>query len=81
MGVFIDITQIRRAEPETRQLAMENEIKHRLIEQREQERQQIARDLHDGPVQELTGVNFALQGMDLQGCDFTISRRRSWPSR
>jgi len=68
VGVFTDITEVKRAESATRQLAMENEIKHRLIWQREQERQQIARDLHDGPVQELTGVHFALHGMDLQGC-------------
>lgn len=36
------------------------EVQRRLIEQREQERQQIARDLHDGPIQELTAATMTL---------------------
>ncbi|RPJ50875.1 MAG: sensor histidine kinase, partial [Chloroflexi bacterium] len=39
------------------------EVQRRLIEQREQERQQIARDLHDGPVQVLTAASFNLQSL------------------
>ncbi len=37
-----------------------SEIRRRLIEQREQERLQIARDLHDGPLQDLIGLTFSL---------------------
>jgi signal transduction histidine kinase len=43
------------------------EVQHRLLEQREQERLQIARDIHDGPVQELTAASLTLQGMLLDG--------------
>jgi PAS domain S-box-containing protein len=39
------------------------EVQRLLIEQREQERLQIARDLHDGPLQEITAASFALQSM------------------
>jgi PAS domain S-box-containing protein len=63
VGIFIDITERVRAEEITRQLASEVEMKHRLIDQREQERLQIARDLHDGPVQVLTAATFALEEM------------------
>jgi len=50
MVMVIDITQQR-------------EFQHRLVDQREKERQKIARDLHDGPVQALASINFTLQGM------------------
>lgn len=43
--------------------AAEDEIKRRLIEQREQERLQIARDLHDGPMQEILASVFSLQNV------------------
>ena len=58
-----DITESIRTEAEDRARAVHIELQRRLLDQREQERQQIARDLHDGPVQELTSLNFALQGM------------------
>jgi PAS domain S-box-containing protein len=43
----------------------QREMRHQLIEQREKERQRIARDLHDGPVQSLAAVSFALHGIIL----------------
>jgi len=48
---------------QAREAAARIEVHHRLIEQREQERLQIARDLHDGPVQDLTAAVYALQSM------------------
>ena len=39
------------------------EIQHRLLEQREQERLQIARDLHDGPLQDLIALLFSLESI------------------
>jgi PAS domain S-box-containing protein len=45
--VLIDITRQR-------------DLQHRLIEQREQERLRIARDLHDGPVQALIAATYTL---------------------
>jgi PAS domain S-box-containing protein len=44
------------------------EVQRRLLDQREQERQQIARDLHDGPLQELIAVTFTLQAMLMDNC-------------
>lgn len=39
-----------------RKTSTEIEVQHRLIDQREQERVQIAHDLHDGPVQDLSAA-------------------------
>ncbi|HVN53956.1 MAG TPA: PAS domain S-box protein [Anaerolineaceae bacterium] len=61
--LFIDVTERVRAEAENRRLAVDLEIKRRLIEQREQERVQIARDLHDGPIQELIAATYLLHGL------------------
>jgi signal transduction histidine kinase len=58
-----DITERVQAEEHARETNARLEVQRRLIEQREQERLQIARDLHDGPVQELLGAMYALQGM------------------
>jgi PAS domain S-box-containing protein len=58
-----DITEQRRMENAAMEAATHRELQHLLLDQREQERLQIARDLHDGPVQELTAVTFTLQRM------------------
>jgi PAS domain S-box-containing protein len=60
---WVDVTEQRRFELEAHSQAIHIELQHRLLEQRELERQQIARDLHDGPLQELTGVTLALESM------------------
>ena len=58
-----DITEQQRIEREAQEAAALRELRKRVNEQREQERQQMARDLHDGPVQGLVAVTFALRGM------------------
>jgi PAS domain S-box-containing protein len=63
MVAAFDVTQQKRIEKEAYDLAAQREVQHRLLDQREQERQQIARDLHDGPVQELTAATFALRNL------------------
>jgi PAS domain S-box-containing protein len=60
-AVFEDITERRQSEDQGRSQAIQIELQRRLLDQREQERLQIARDLHDGPVQEVTGAMYALQ--------------------
>lgn len=62
-SLFIDVTERKQMEEQAREAAAHITLQHRLIEQREQERLQIARELHDGPVQELTGASFMLQSM------------------
>ena len=37
------------------------ELQHLLIDEREKERLKLARDLHDGPVQELLAISFTVQ--------------------
>jgi PAS domain S-box-containing protein len=66
--IFMDITDRKQTEEalrQARETAEKNrtqiEVQRRLIEQREQERQRIAHDLHDGPVQAITGITFAIQ--------------------
>ncbi len=63
VGLNRDITELKRSEEERRQVSARAEIRKRLMEQREQERVQIARDLHDGPLQELIALTFQLEGM------------------
>jgi PAS domain S-box-containing protein len=57
----VDITQIRNAEQQRRELDMMLKVQHLLVAQREQERLQIARDLHDGPIQDLISLRFTIQ--------------------
>lgn len=67
-ALFIDITEQMRMQEQAREAAAHIELQRRLIEQREQERLQIAQDLHDGPVQELTAVTYTLQSLT-DSCD------------
>ncbi len=61
VGAFMDITELRRLEAQQIKAQMDKEVHRRLTEQREQERVQIARDLHDGPIQMLSSTMFHLQ--------------------
>jgi signal transduction histidine kinase len=46
----------KRTEQVLREQTIQIELHHRLLEYREQERQKIARELHDGPIQELLAL-------------------------
>lgn len=56
-----DITERKRAEDAQREQRVHLEIQRRLLEYREQERQAIALDLHDGPVQDINSLLFKIQ--------------------
>jgi PAS domain S-box-containing protein len=58
-----DISESKTIREKQRAAQTKMEAQHLLLEQREQERQQIARDLHNGPVQALTGAIFTLQSL------------------
>lgn len=56
----LDITEKRRLETQQMENTMHREVQRRLMQHREMERLQIARDLHDGPLQEVIAANFGL---------------------
>jgi signal transduction histidine kinase len=56
-----DITEQKRLEAEQREHHIQMEIQRRLLAYREQERQALALDLHDGPVQDLSSLLFSVQ--------------------
>jgi PAS domain S-box-containing protein len=61
IGACFDVTEQRTLEEERREHKLQMELHRRLLEYREKERQGIARDLHDGPVQDLSGLLFNIQ--------------------
>ncbi len=75
VGIALDINARKLAEAEIRMNQAHIEVQHRLIEQREQERQQIARDLHDGPVQALIGATFAMQSLRIADLTPEVSQK------
>ncbi len=56
----MDITSLRRLEMQNVEKTTQIEVQRRLIQQREMERMEIARDLHDGPIQELVAAGMKL---------------------
>lgn len=52
--------EARKTALDTRQVDAQWEVQHRLMNLRERERMAIARDLHDGPVQDLIAISFGL---------------------
>jgi PAS domain S-box-containing protein len=59
----VDVTEQRQMEAEMQRSAMRIQMQHYLTNQRELERMQIARDLHDGPLQDLIAVTFGIQAV------------------
>lgn len=55
--VVTDLTEQKQA------MARERELQVRLMEQREEERVRIARNLHDGPLQDVLSLSYTLQAM------------------
>ncbi len=56
----MDITNLKRLETQNIENKTQIEVQRRLIQQREMERMEIARDLHDGPIQELVAAGMKL---------------------
>ncbi len=61
IGASLDITERRRLEEAHREAVHQVELQRQIVENREQERQDIAREIHDGPIQTLVGIMFDLQ--------------------
>ena len=58
---IMDITEQKRLEMEREEAETRMEVQRRLMDQREKERQGIARDIHDGPIQTLASTAFNIQ--------------------
>jgi PAS domain S-box-containing protein len=67
-----DITDIKELHAEMLAHSAEIETHHLLSEQRERERMEIARYLHDGPVQDLLAVTFGLQAATLDASNDSV---------
>lgn len=61
MVMISDITEQRRLEAQQQESAVRMMLQRRLIEQSEMERVELARNLHDGPIQSLAGLGFSIQ--------------------
>jgi PAS domain S-box-containing protein len=61
LSTVLDVTEQRRLEADQIHAKAEIEVQKRLMEQREQERSMIARDIHDGPLQTLASTTFQLK--------------------
>jgi PAS domain S-box-containing protein len=70
----VDITDQKRVKDEMARNLARIEVQRRLIQQRELERQQIARDLHDGPLQDLIGINYGLR----EALEISTRRERAY---
>ncbi len=76
IAIFLmDITERKISEQQAHAHAIQIELQQRLLEQREQERQLIAHDLHDGPVQELTGAYYILAEIKSSAQDQTQDQK------
>ena len=78
----MDVTRQKNLEREMRRTSDQVEVQRRLIEHREQERLQIARDLHDGPLQELISLGYTIEAAtrlaeDSEQAEALVSIRQS----
>lgn len=58
---IIDITERRKLEAEMHHNALHLEIQRLIMQNREQERLEVAQELHDGPLQEIIALNYNLR--------------------
>lgn len=61
MVILSDVTEQRRLENKQQETVVRSMLQRRLIEQSEMERVELARNLHDGPIQRLSGLGFSIQ--------------------
>jgi PAS domain S-box-containing protein len=74
----MDLTDLRRLEAERIEYVSQMEVQRRLMNQREMERMDIARDLHDGVLQEITAMGFSLtEAMNIDEKETRLERLRA----
>jgi len=74
-GIWFDVTQLHLLEARTLEYQARMEVQRRLLDQREMERLLIARDLHDGPLQELLGLMLAINAAASAASDAETGKR------
>jgi len=57
---ILDMTEYHRMMEQNRRATLQIELQRMLIQEREEERIKIAQELHDGPLQHLVGLEYAL---------------------
>lgn len=70
-----DITEQQRIEKAAQEAALLREIQFRLAVQREKERQELALNLHDGPIQGLIAITYTLHAMLLDYPNLELTPR------
>ncbi len=76
--VALETTDVRRMEAEAMRSQTHIEVQRRLIAERELERTRIARELHDGQLQDLIATNFNLvDAMGISGKDARQAKMRA----
>jgi PAS domain S-box-containing protein len=60
IGAALDVTEQHRLEEEHREAIHQVEMQQKIVENRERERQEIAREIHDSPIQTLVSIMFDL---------------------
>jgi two-component system, NarL family, sensor histidine kinase DegS len=61
IAAVVDVSEQRKLEAQQIEAATNMEVQRRLLEHREMERQEIAREIHDGPIQSLVSTIFEIQ--------------------
>ena len=73
-----DLTEQEQMEIALRERTTQLEVQRLLMNQREMERQQIARDLHDGPLQDLIAINYNLsEALDITDKEGRLTRMQA----
>lgn len=78
LGAAIDISDMRRLETQNAEHRAQIEVQRRLIRQREMERLQVARSLHDGPFQTLNAAAIGLLEAVREEKDPETRQRLEW---
>jgi PAS domain S-box-containing protein len=63
IGAVMDVTDVRRLQAEQIEVQASNQVQRWLMEHREKERMQLARTLHDKPLQDLLAVHLYLNNI------------------
>jgi signal transduction histidine kinase len=76
IGAIMDISEIRLLEAQKIENEVRVQVQRRLLDYQEKERLQLARELHDQPLQDFLAINMYLGDMLASGCDEQAEKLR-----